>query len=245
MEPMFLIIACPYVGTYILFSQTHDTEQPLATISSPSLSHRPNSLQQRPSANASSASRSTGAETGNQRALGASVPPTDYDSDDPQVKKKTKVAALEWQGKTFYVTGKESALHILRETYSVRSLMEDGQLQLLVHHVGDFVNNYTADVFKMGIIRRHSKSALWVSRGRKVEFGVAICISDLAKHYNVKTKLEACKPDCPYVHYDQLPPNVTSASVMTKVKKIIGKLNLTDAQSQQFLRRIETDSKFK
>ena len=38
--------------------------------------------------------------------------------------------------------------------------MEDGQLQLLVHHVGDFVNNYTADVFKMGIIRRHSKSAL-------------------------------------------------------------------------------------
>ena len=38
--------------------------------------------------------------------------------------------------------------------------MEDGQLQLLVHHVGDFVNNYTADVFKIGIIRRHSKSAL-------------------------------------------------------------------------------------
>ena len=38
--------------------------------------------------------------------------------------------------------------------------MEDGQLQLLVHHVGDFVNNYTAEVFKLGIIRRHSKSAL-------------------------------------------------------------------------------------
>ena len=38
--------------------------------------------------------------------------------------------------------------------------MEDGQLQLLVRHVGDFVNNYTAEVFKMGIIRRHSKSAL-------------------------------------------------------------------------------------
>jgi hypothetical protein len=68
--------------------------------------------------------------------------------------------ALEYNGQTFYVTGKESALHILRETYSVRSLMEDGQLQLLVHHVGDFVNNYTADVFKLGIIRRHSKSAL-------------------------------------------------------------------------------------
>ena len=38
--------------------------------------------------------------------------------------------------------------------------MEDGQLQLLVHHVGDFVNNYIAEVFKMGIIRRHSNSAL-------------------------------------------------------------------------------------
>jgi len=83
------------------------------------------------------------------------------------------------------------------------------------------------------------------SRGRKVKFGVAICISDLAKHYNVKTNLEPCKPDCPYVHYDHLPPNVTSTSVMNKVKKIIGKLNLTDAQSQQFLRKIETDSKFK
>ena len=51
--------------------------------------------------------------------------PADYDSDDSQVKKKIKVAALEWQGQTFYVTGKESALHILRETYSVRSLMDD------------------------------------------------------------------------------------------------------------------------
>ena len=67
---------------------------------------------------------------------------------------------MEWQGKTFYVTGKESALTTLRDTFSVRTLMEDGQLQLLVHHVGDFVNNYTADVFKMGIIRHHSKSAL-------------------------------------------------------------------------------------
>ena len=43
------------------------------------------------------------------------------------------------------------------------------------------------------------------SRGRKVEFDVAICISDLAEQYNVKTNLEACKFDCPYVHYDQLP----------------------------------------
>jgi hypothetical protein len=83
------------------------------------------------------------------------------------------------------------------------------------------------------------------SRGRKVEFGVAICINDLARQYNVKTNLEPCKPDCPYMHYDQLPSNLTSASVLSKVKKIIGKLNLADAQQQQFLRKIETDSKFK
>jgi hypothetical protein len=179
MDPMFPKIACPYEGTYILFSQIHNTAEQLATISSSSLSDqhqsnssqhrssqpsgRPSSLQHRPSANASSASRSTGAATGTQRTAprdttysarpsGASFPPTDYDSDDSQVKKKIKVATLDWQGQTFYVTGKESALHVLRDTYSVRTLMEDGQLQLLVQHVGDFVNNYTADVFKMGII---------------------------------------------------------------------------------------------
>ena len=38
--------------------------------------------------------------------------------------------------------------------------MEDGQLQFLVNRVGDFANNYTADNFKTGIIKRHSKSAL-------------------------------------------------------------------------------------
>ena len=83
------------------------------------------------------------------------------------------------------------------------------------------------------------------ARGKKVEFGVAICISDLAKQYKVKTELEACKPDCPYMHYDQLPPNLTSASVISKVKKIIGRLNLSSGQSQYFLRKIEADSKFK
>ncbi len=38
------------------------------------------------------------------------------------------------------------------------------------------------------------------SRGQKVEFEVAICISDLAKHNNIKSNLEPCKPDCPYAH---------------------------------------------
>ena len=167
MEPLFMKIPCPYVGTYILFSQTHDAEGPLATVSSPSpvnqpqsdsaqqrSSHpqvRPSSVQQRPSVNASSASRLAATGNGNLRAAprdsSYAAQPTDYDSDKSQVQKKTKVAALEWQGQTFYVTGKESALHILRESYSVRSLMEDGKFQLLVHHVGDFVNNYTAEAF--------------------------------------------------------------------------------------------------
>ena len=82
-------------------------------------------MQQRPSANASSASRSAAAGNGNLRAAphdsSCAAQPINYDSDDSQVKKKTKVAAVEWQGQTFYVTGKESALHILRETYSVRA----------------------------------------------------------------------------------------------------------------------------
>lgn len=85
-------------------------------------------------------------------------PAAEYDSDDSQVKKKTEVAALEWYGQTSYVTGKETAMNVLRDTFSVRTLMEDGQLQNLANHVGDFVNNYTVEVFKIGIIRRHSKS---------------------------------------------------------------------------------------
>jgi hypothetical protein len=43
----------------------------------------------------------------------------------------------------------------------------------------------------------------------------------LAKQYNIKSNLEACKSDCPYTHYDQLPSNLTSAAVLNKVKRII------------------------
>jgi len=74
---------------------------------------------------------------------------------------------------------------------------------------------------------------------------VAVCISELAKKYNIKSNMEACKPDCPYTHYDELPSNLTAIAVIDNVKKAINKLNLSDAQSQQFLRKIEADSKFK
>jgi hypothetical protein len=71
----------------------------------------------------------------------------------------TTPRSRDWQGKTFYITGKKSVITILRDTHSVRTLTENGQLQLLINHVGDFANNYTADNVKTGIIKRHSKSA--------------------------------------------------------------------------------------
>jgi hypothetical protein len=103
---------------------------------------------------------STTGQHGSATAIDKSTPAVNYDSDDSQVRKKIKVASMEWQGQTFYITGKESVLIILRDTHSVRTLMEVGQLQLLINHVGDFANNYTADNFRTGIIKRHSKSAL-------------------------------------------------------------------------------------
>jgi hypothetical protein len=80
---------------------------------------------------------------------------------------------------------------------------------------------------------------------RKVKFGVAVCISDLANKYNIKSNMEACKPDCQYTHYDDLPSNLTAISVIDNVKKAINKLNLSEAQSKNFLRKNEADSKFK
>lgn len=67
---------------------------------------------------------------------------------------------MEWQGKTYYVTGTESGIQTLRATTSVRVMMEETQLETLINHVGNFVNNYTAEVFRAGILRQHSKSAL-------------------------------------------------------------------------------------
>ena len=58
-----------------------------------------------------------------------------------------RVATLWYEDKDYRVLGKESVIKILRETQSVRTLMEDGQLELLVRHEGNFVNNYTKEVF--------------------------------------------------------------------------------------------------
>ena len=86
--------------------------------------------------------------------------PSDSDSDDLQVRKQVKVSTVEWAGKKFSVTGKESSLRILRDTQSVRTMMCDTQLEELVKHVGNFVHNYTAKVFREGILRQQSVSAV-------------------------------------------------------------------------------------
>jgi hypothetical protein len=83
---------------------------------------------------------------------------------------------------------------------------------------------------------------------RKVEFeddAVRVCISDLARHYKIKTTLSPCAPDCKYVHYDKLPATLSTTSVLSAVEKLTTKLGFTDSQVQQFDKRIRADPKFK
>lgn len=66
----------------------------------------------------------------------------DYDSDDSQLKKRVKIASVEYFGKSYAVTGKENVISILRETQSIRTLMGKIQVALLTQYDGDYVNNY-------------------------------------------------------------------------------------------------------
>ncbi len=86
----------------------------------------------------------------------ATAPATSYESDDSEEQKMVKVVKLRYGGEDFEVLGKENVIKILRETQSVRTLMEDGQLELLVRLDGNYVNNYTKEVFRAGILRQHS-----------------------------------------------------------------------------------------
>ena len=70
---------------------------------------------------------------------------TDSDSEDSQVRKRVKISTIEYQGKDFHVTGKENVLSILRDTHSIRTMMEVGQLEKLMQHEGNFVNHYTPE----------------------------------------------------------------------------------------------------
>ena len=51
-------------------------------------------------------------------------------------------------------------MHTLRISQSVRALMEPQQLEQLIDHVGNLVNNYTPAEFKHGILPEQSKSDL-------------------------------------------------------------------------------------
>jgi hypothetical protein len=131
MNPLFPKIQCEYTGTCLLFMRPHDV-----TRDAPS--GPPNLIptqQSSASNNASSTMRpvdrtsfrrssttlppmtgSTAVLHGSTRAIDKSSPVVEYDSDDSQVKKKIKVACMDWQGQTFYITGKESVMIILRDT---------------------------------------------------------------------------------------------------------------------------------
>ena len=142
-DPPFSNIQCQYVGTYLLFNDSG--------LSGSALSGNPNSgagnsLQPGVSApvppafptiahtSASSSSTTAVAPTSFTSAhqVASTITPlrqvsdrsTDYDSDDSQLKKKTNIARLEWLGKTYEMISKENALHILRMSQSVRTLME-------------------------------------------------------------------------------------------------------------------------
>jgi hypothetical protein len=62
---------------------------------------------------------------------------SDCNSDDLQVKIKVKIETVEYHGKAFYVTGKKNVLSTLRETHSVRTMMEKGQLKKIMQQDGE------------------------------------------------------------------------------------------------------------
>ena len=78
---------------------------------------------------------------------------TDYYSDDCKQRRKVKIATVQYRGQQFSVLGKENVIKLLRDTQSVRTLMEDNQLERLVQHDGNIVNNYTANVFRWQLFR--------------------------------------------------------------------------------------------
>ena len=84
---------------------------------------------------------------------------------------------------------------------------------------------------------------------RKVAFpaddDLKICVSDLAKHYKIRTDLEACQAGCPYAHYNMLPAGLTAKAVVNKISPILAKLSLSEGQKKFFINKIKADTKFK
>ena len=83
---------------------------------------------------------------------------------------------------------------------------------------------------------------------RKVEFeddAIRYCVQDMARHYRITTSLTPCAPECKYVHYNKLPANLSTASVLSAIGKITTRLGLTESQMKQFDKNIRADKKFK
>lgn len=68
---------------------------------------------------------------------------------------------------------------------------------------------------------------------RKVEFEddpLRYCVNDMARHYKIVTTLGPCRTECQFVHYDNLPKNLSTAIVLSAVEKIVTKLGLAENQ---------------
>ena len=148
-DPLFPKIQCTYGGTYFLFVQPNDMTRDIPSVPSNFL---PN---QQSAASANTSSNLRPADRNLFRRPSTTIPPTtssittlngssraNVHSTSQAVKKRKKVASMERHGQTFYIIGKESVINKLRDTYSVRTLMEDGQLQLLVNHDIDPYTEY-------------------------------------------------------------------------------------------------------
>jgi len=172
-----LHIKCSYEGTYLQFTPPQNMGLSLPTQRTPTVNDPTNSASQRTimstigthgvnrmtnvsttyGQSGDKAVHTTGAgghygmvsrpHTVCQHHTSRDTQSTDSDSEDSQVKKRVKISTVEYQGK-------ENVLSILRDTHSVRTMMETGQLEKLMQHEGNFVNHYTPAVWKAGILTR-------------------------------------------------------------------------------------------
>ena len=79
----------------------------------------------------------------------------DSDSDDNDAAVKViRDKVVEVDGKRYRVQGKGTYHNILIATASMRTLMEDGQLEKRTAYHGNYVHNYTAEVLLKGILRQ-------------------------------------------------------------------------------------------
>ena len=201
-----------YVGTYLLFTPPSSSPPPAhpTRVSAPAehpsrstvmdsarsallsvsaaVSHQQTSASTsgsstvRPSQVVSSVAVLSTAPPSSSTASTSSQPAVDYDSDDSEQRKLVKMAKVTYLNKVYPVLGKESVIKILRDTHSVRTLMEDNQLERLVQHEGNFVNNYTPAVFRAGILRQLSLTA--------VQTGMSLIVNE--NHDLMRFKLLAC-----------------------------------------------------